>query len=630
MQMPPGGASHRFRIDDLLVDVGRRAVLRGSSEIHLSRLSFALLRTLIEAAPNVVSNEQLAHAVWQGVVVNPETVTQRVKVLRDALGDNPAAPRYIAGLRGQGYRLVPAVIALSDNPTPSTSGVPGGRPHTTRPRIAAIALSAVAIILGAGVLVSTVPGWLSPSQAPVPPASTAPPIHSIAVLPFLDLSEAHNDAYLADGIAEELITSLARIKELQVAARTSSFSFQGQHADIATVAHKLNVATVLEGSVHRSEHTIHITAQLVDGASGFHVWSQTYDRDLGDLVQLQTELATEVARALKVTPLGDTAARIAVGETHDPAALDAYLRASKTYWTNAGLKDVQTAIALYTEAIRIDPGYALAYAARSSAERKATDWASTMTAVHAGLLKARADALKATTLAPDLSEGHLALAVCRAMALEFTEADHEYERALTLEPGNARVLRVYASFAVAMGRDDAGLSALRRALALDPLNRQSQMFLGSSLITLRRYAEALEALREAEALEPPQPGMLADTIGITYYLLGDYENARIACEKMSKEYLGPYCLAMTYRKLGRHSDAEAMLAKDRTLEGDTGDVHLSQIYAQWGNTAQSLDSLETAMRLREPDLNQLRDPLFDPIRKEPRFQAIERALNFPE
>ncbi len=189
-----------------------------------------------------------------------------------------------------------------------------------------------------------------------PGAATAfnPPPHSIAVLPFVNLSGDPSQDYFSDGLTEELLNSLAEINELQVAARTSSFSFK-EHPDIATVAHKLNVGAVLEGSVRRSAHTLRITAQLINAVTGFHVWSKTYDRDLGDVLKLQTEIATAVASALKVTLLGDVAAKVELGGTHNPAAFDAYLRGAKAYSSRRDAKDLPAAIAAYTEAIRLDP-----------------------------------------------------------------------------------------------------------------------------------------------------------------------------------------------------------------------------------------------------------------------------------
>ena len=163
----------------------------------------------------------------------------------------------------------------------------------------------------------------STNAAPSTAAAFNPPPHSIAVLPFVNMSGDKEQEYFSEGLTEELLNSLSRINELQVAARTSSFSFQGEHPDIATVAHKLNVGAVLEGSVRRSAHTVRVTTQLINGITGFHVWSETYDRNLGDVLRLQTEIATAVASALKVTLLGDEAAKIEIGGTSIPTALDA-------------------------------------------------------------------------------------------------------------------------------------------------------------------------------------------------------------------------------------------------------------------------------------------------------------------
>ncbi len=471
------------------------------------------------------------------------------------------------------------------------------------------------------------------SRATAEPAAAAfnPPPHSIAVLPFVNMSGDKEQDYFSDGLSEELLNDLARINELQVAARTSAFSFKGKDTDITTIAHKLNVGAVLEGSVRRSGHTIRVTTQLINAVTGFHLWSETYDRDLGDVLKLQTEIATAVASTLKVTLLGDEAAKIEAGGTHNPAAFDAYLRAEKTLWGGYSPKVIETAVAAYTEAIRLDPDFALAFAARALAfASNAALWDTTTSAVRADLDKAQADAAKAIALAPNLSEGYLARAVAYQDLLEFKEASEEYERALVLGPGNARVLRDYGSFAVYMGRSDPGLTALRRAVVLDPLNSSAQGFLGQALVALRRYPEAVAAYNDAEALPSTTPGPFLATIGTAYYLLGDFESARASCEENRDDSESQSCLAKTYEKLGRHADAEAVFAKLRSTRGDAWAYEYGQIYAQWGNTAKALEWLESALRLRNPDLVRLKtEPLLDPLRKEPRFQAIERELKFP-
>jgi TolB-like protein len=475
------------------------------------------------------------------------------------------------------------------------------------------------------------------SRARTTPAAFAPPPHSIAVLPFVNMSGDKEQDYFSDGLSEELLNSLARINELQVAARTSSFYFKGEHADLPTIAHKLNVASVLEGSVRRSGHTIRITAQLNNAVTGYHLWSQTYDRDLGDVLKLQTDIANAVANALRVTLLGDVAAKIEVGGTRNPAAFDAYLRASNAYrrfgpanLAAGGLNEegLQSAIAAYTEAIHADPDYALAYAGRSLTF---ADFARALVKgpeVGDYFNKAQLDAHKAIALTPDLADSHLALANFFAGSLEPTGALQEYELALALAPGDARVLREYGAFAVLIGRTEAGLAAAHRLLVLDPLNSTNHFGLGVSLTFARRYGDAIRAFRDAKALGQDDVSVNM-WLGIAYYLSGDFQSARAACERAG-EVNGPWCLAMIYDKLGRHTEAETMLAKVRTIAGDRFAEGYADIYAQWGDTARALDWLETAMRNRDPYLAYTKvNPFFDPLRKESRFQAIERALKFP-
>ena len=459
-------------------------------------------------------------------------------------------------------------------------------------------------------------------------AAFAPPPHSIAVLPFVNLSGDASQDYFSDGLTEELLNSLAEINDLQVAARTSSFSFK-EHPDIATVAHKLNVATVLEGSVRRSAHTVRITAQLINAVTGFHLWSKTYDRDLGDVLKLQTEIATAVADALKVTLLGDLSARIELGGTRNPAALDAYLRGAKASNALHEAKDFEDAIAAYTEAVRLDPNYALALAARSRAR---SAYANEYTFTHRQVFEeAQRDARQAIALAPELAEGHLALGMFFEYGrLDFGRANEAYERALALAPGNASVLDLYGRFAAEMGRADAGVAAARHAVALDPLNPRIRRHLGYALEYARRPAEAIAAHQEALVLDPDSATDQASA-GYSYYLLGDLRNALSSCEVRARQSQWvQMCLALTYQKLGRHEEAEAELAHMKAVHGDGAAYQYAGIYAQWGDRARALDWLDTALRMRDPGLVALKtDPLLDPLRQEPRFQAVERALQFP-
>jgi TolB-like protein len=469
------------------------------------------------------------------------------------------------------------------------------------------------------------------AAAPAAAAAFTPPAHSIAVLPFVNISGDKEQQYFSDGLTDELLNSLSRINELQVAARTSSFSFQGEHPDISTVAHKLNVGAVLEGSVRRSAHTIRITAQLVNGVTGFHLWSQTYDRDLGDVLALQTEIANAVASALKVALIGNVAAKIELGGTRDPAAFDAYLRGSKLAAATAhSAAEVRATIDAYTEALRADPNFALAYAARARAKM---GWGYFLIeAPQDAFASARTDAGHAIALAPELGDGHAALGeVLENGFFDFAGAAKEHERALALAPGDARVLRAYSHFATYMGHADAAIASARRNVELDPLNVLAYRTLGEALHAARRYKEAIAAYDQAIGLSPGHASEVYQRRARSYYLMGNFPLAKASCEAEPDHYQVQLCMPLVYERLGQPAAAEAALATAIAAQREFSAYQYAQIYAQWGDTKKALDWLETALRIRDTGLEYLKtDAFLDPLRSQLRFQAIERQLKFPD
>jgi len=495
---------------------------------------------------------------------------------------------------------------------------------------------AAAAILGVAIYLVMDEPWNSKPPAPsvpvavkaAPPAFT-PPAHSIAVLPFVNLSGDKDQEYFSEGLTEEILNSLTEINGLQVSGRTSAFSFQGKDTDLATIARELNVGAILEGSVRRSGHTVRITAQLIDAVTGFDEWSRSYDRDLGDVLKLQTDIATAVADALKVTLLRDVSTKIELGGTHNAAAFDAYLRASISFHSMHEEKELPVAIAGYTEAIRLDPGYALAYAGRSLARVEFAGRAERGAAVSAGIKEAEADARRAIALAPDLAEAHLALAFVLSSNLDFAQANTELARALALAPGSAEILAGSSGFTSYMGRFDAGIAAGRRAVVLDPLDYLTYQGLGNAFFGARRYQEAIKAFTESIGVAPNyEPGY--GELGLAFYAAGDLEKARATCEARRDDAESQICLAIVYDKLGRHADAQVQLAKTESTYGDAAAYQYAEVYAQWGDRARALASLAAAMRVRDSGLVALKaDPLLDPLRQEPRFQAIERQLKFP-
>jgi TolB-like protein/tetratricopeptide (TPR) repeat protein len=468
------------------------------------------------------------------------------------------------------------------------------------------------------------------------PAAFAPPPHSIAVLPFVNMSGDKDQEYFSDGLSEELLNSLARINELQVAARTSSFYFKGEHADLVTIAHKLNVASVLEGSVRRSGHTIRVTAQLNNAVTGFHLWSQTYDRDLGDVLKLQTEIADAVTSALKITLLGGAAEKVQLGGTRNSAAFDAYLRGLRLARSSprgpTAMEECRKPIYAFSEAIDHDPNYALAYARRALVREDCVSYSSAWL-LQPGIAKnVRSDAERAIELAPGLADGYVALSNLEVGLLNLSAADQPCTHALALAPGNDLALNYCSWLAVALGHADEGIALAHRGVAADPLNPASYRALGMVLLSSRRYSEAAAAFQNAIALDPENAGDGYDywQLGVSYYLVGELPEARASCEVKPDYWYSLVCKAIIYQKLGQREAATAAMRRAAEQSGDAGGYQYAEIYAQWGENKPALDWLEKAMRLRDTGLAYLRlDPLLDPLRHEPRYQAVERELKFP-
>src|SRR5215471_9553154 len=472
-----------FRIREWRVDPALDEISREGTTIKLEPRAMRVLVCLAERSGEVVSVDQLLETVWKDLVVTQHSVYQAIAVLRRALGDNPKNPTYIASVLRRGYRLVAPIepdgatqdlVALPaealaegdlrEKPTPVREETrplapeePEGGQSVERRRGLRYGLTVIALLVLAGSV-----WWFSlrlgrehvaggsaayapdtERHAETTSAVFTPPPHSVAVLPFTNLSGDPKQEYFSDGMTEELINSLAQVGALRVTARTSSFSFKGKDADIGTIARQLNVAAILEGSVRRSGNKVRITAQLINGVNGFHIWSQDYDRDLNNVLHLQTDIATAVAHELQAKLLGDEAPKIELGGTRNAAAFDAYLRGAKAYISSPdNPQELQTAIASYTEAINLDRNYALAFAGRSVAYSGYASEYAKGAAIREGFDKAQADARQALALAPSLAEGHLALArLLEAGSLDFAQASEAYERALAFGPGNAEVLR---------------------------------------------------------------------------------------------------------------------------------------------------------------------------------------------
>jgi serine/threonine-protein kinase len=500
-----------------------------------------------------------------------------------------------------------------------------------------------ALIAVAGLVVVYLLGdrfWLSKRTAASQPlaatgsshsASSAPPPHSVAVLPFVNMSGDPKQDYFSDGLSEELLNSLASIPDLKVAARTSSFSFKGRDVSVGDIGRKLNVGAVLEGSVRKDGNEVRITAQLINVVTGFHLWSHTYDRDLKNVLSLQTEIATAVTQALQATLLANAASTIEIGGTQNPAAFDAYLRGKNLERENFSKEHVLGQIAAFSEAARLDPNFAKAYVGIASAQNAyANNWAGEGE-THSWFQRSRENAEKAVQLAPELGPAHAVLAeLLTSGYLEFGRALSEYERALGLSPNDFDVLLRSGDFFAAIGRTDAGLAEIQRAISLDQLNPVGYARLSIALSFARRHRESIEAANRVLQLRPDDISVL-NSRGLEELLLGDLDAAMKSCNVPKREWAGRLCMSILYDRLHRHPEAEAELAAMQTELGSSASYQYAEIYTQWGNFPEALEWLEKAYELPDPGINGIRtDEFMDPLRKDSHFQEIERKVNLPQ
>lgn len=551
------------------------------------------------------------------------------------------------GLEAAIARLIEAVRRLHTHPgshaprdfesKAGTGAVPGA--HSKRSLNWPVVGLIVLVILGVA-YIALDKLWLSKrtgTSEPIAPqasssAGAGAPPHSVAVLPFVNMSGDPKQDYFSDGLSEELLNSLASIPDLQVAARTSSFSFKGHDVSVSDIGHKLNVGAVLEGSVRKDGNEVRITAQLINASTGFHLWSHTYDRDLKNVLSLQTEIATSVSQALQATLLANAATKIEVGGTQVPAAFDAYLRGQNLKRQTFDKARVLDRIETFSEAVRLDPGFAKAYVGLADAQNSySNNYAANGTEVHSWIQRARENAEKAVQLAPDLGVAHASLgSILAGGFLEFGRALSEYERAVALSPNDFDVLQRSGDFFATIGRFDAGIDNIRRAIALDQLNPEVYARYAIALSNAHRHRESIEAANRALQFNPDDMSIL-NARGLDELMLGDLDAAMKSCNVPKREWAGRLCLAILFDRLHRHPEAEAELTAMQSLLADSASYQYAEIYTQWGDFPRALQWLEKAYQLPDPGISSIRiDEFMDPLRKDPHFQEIERKVNLPQ
>lgn len=491
--------------------------------------------------------------------------------------------------------------------------------HARVDRRTAIAGGAVAAAAAAGI-----GGWVL-----LRPEAANASSHSIAVLPFANLSGDPAQAYFSDGIAEEIRSALARLAGLKVVGRTSSEAVRNDDAE--TAAKKLEVANILTGSVRQSSSTIRVSAELIDGKTGMDRWSQDYDRSPGDAIKIQTDIAQNVASALSAA-LGEAAkTAVAVGGTDNPDAQRLLIQAIALENGPNSKEAIARALDLIGAAIRLDPNYADAYARKSALLVR---WGNNYATTPAALAQSRSEALTlahtALRLAPDSAHAHRALFSIYNSNLQMAPAAAELARARALAPGDADTLTSYGRDLARFGRFDEALRAIDQATASDPLNGFAYEARTTTLFYARRYREAVAFAKQVEAKSrelAPEPV----TVGDTLVALGSFGDAQRYYERAAPDYWGRITgEALLAARQGNRSASQQKLEQLRQVYGDAASTQIAEILAQLGNRDAALSAIDRAYEIKDAGLtSMLVDPWLDPVRNEPRFRAVVRKMNFP-
>lgn len=614
-----------YWVDDLYIDLAQRHVFRGAAEVPLSTLSFDLLVSLARAAPNLVSFDDLMAAAWPGVIVSPETLTQRVKIVRDALGDSSRSPRYITGVRGRGYRLV-AAAAVYESARPESASETfaaesrQGEKHWPVHLIAAGALS-VALLTAVMIVIRSPPKHHQDAQTS---ELTSP--HSVAVLPFTNMSGDAEYEYISDGLTEELLNRLVGVPDLEVVGRTSSFYFKDRSLPLPEIGRQLKVRYLLEGSIRVATGEIRVTAQLVDATTGFHIWSDAYQSPLSDSLTLQDEIAAAVVRRVAPSLLSAAETRIAGQKRRHPAVLDTYLRASQLF-KNLRLDQIEEAIALYEQVIETDADFAEAYISLADALglRRQLAEARPTQAYSDRIVRLLTRALE---IDPDAGDAYANLGLEHLHRLEIDSAARAFEKALALAPHSANVnFKVSQFYAFAGWPPDECIDFAKRAERLDPLHPGASVNVAICLWHAHRNAEALQQVDRVIKLHPD--------FWVAYWMraavlrdLGRPEEALAAAERALS--INDYSDTRLDVAIGKAQMGDLAAARDylRWLEDSQRGKYTHPTWRAWvlvtlGDHAGALDALELAYAERDPvliDVPHLMHML--PLHDEPRFQRL--------
>ena len=633
-------ASYRFR--DFELDSSRYELRRGGRNLRLEKIPMDLLILLVEKNDHLITREEIIERIWgKNVFTDSDAgINTAIRKIRQTLNDDPENPRFIQTVVGRGYRfLAPVTSVMPVEQSPADINVAETNASASEPPMSGhvrpvnltvlwVTTSVVAVItlalIGSNVL--RLRNRLLRRPAPVT-------IHSIAVLPLENFSGDPAEDYFADGMTDELTTNLAKVSSLGVIGRTSVMRYKGTHKSIPEIARELKVDSVVEGSVVRDGDNVRITAQLIDGPTGRHLWADDFERSRSDVLQLQKEVALKIVQEIRATLTPDETIRLSGARAVDPKAYEANLK-GRSYWNQRSEVGIKKAIEQFNAAIQADGSYAEAYSGLADSYT-ALGYFSYLNPNDV-FPRAKAAADKALELDPTLAEAHASLGYYNLYyAWDWKESEKEFRRAIALNPNYATAHDWYSVYLLAMGRPEEAMVEIRRAQQLDPLSPLINTEIGFQFYYDKRYDEAIQQLRNTLQTDPKFP--LAHLwLGRAYQQKGMYEEAISEYRQTDTSWpewvVSLAAIGNVEGIAGKTAEARDILSKLNTLSEVkyVTPYGTALLYAGLGDKVQTFNWLDRAVQGRSHWLVWIRlDPRWEDVKTDPRFKEIIRSVGFP-
>jgi TolB-like protein/DNA-binding winged helix-turn-helix (wHTH) protein/Tfp pilus assembly protein PilF len=641
------GQARLVRFGVFEVDLDSCELRKQGHKLRLQAQPCQVLKLLLEHPGEVITREEFRKRLWpeDTFVDFDHSLNTAMRRLREVLNDSPDNAIFIETLQRRGYRFIapvtpvrslePAAEAVSPQVVAETSLV------VAEATIAAEALEKTGgrkpwryagVILASlffGAVLGLSAAWLMLRRSPVPEAKPKSlQVRSLAVLPLENIAATPGQEYLADGMTDELIASLAKVRSLHITSRTSSMQYKGTRKPLSEIARELNVDAVVEGTVQRSGGNVRITAELVQASSDRALWAETYENQVGDILALQQQVANATVRQIQIELTPQEQQALTAAQSISPEAYEDYLK-GKYYWNRRSEAALTKAIGYFELATKDEPQYALAYA--GLADCYGIIGAAIVGTVPAKDVapKAEAAAIRAIELGSNLSESQTSMATVRLnYDWDWAGAERGFRRAIELNPAYATAHQRYSLYLIAMDRKDESIAEMQRAVSLEPLSVSMNFSLGWRLYMARRYDEAIQALRTAIAMDP--------SLALAHMVLGQAYEQKSAIAQAEVELnqavklthrSAPMiaALAHLYAVSGRQDRARELLKEltHPTRREYVSPFYIALVYVGLNEHAESLQWIQKAIDDRSNPCIFLRvDPDFDNLRRDARFKVL--------